>query len=108
MSYLRNSVRVTRVSSAATNGTSLSTRSARRVMSSRLPIGVATTYRVPNAFEPSKFPDVYKSGPSGEAGFESDRRCLSSKHGQRFPALEVVQAQGPPPRPPVGGGLSSV
>ena len=39
--------RVTRVSSAATSGTSLRTRKARKVMSSRLPMGVATTYSVP-------------------------------------------------------------
>jgi hypothetical protein len=38
---------VRRVSSAATSSTVFKTFNARRVMSSRLPIGVATTNRVP-------------------------------------------------------------
>src|SRR3989442_1538582 len=47
MSKWVRSARVRRVSSHATRVTSRRTRSARRVMSSRLPIGVATTKRVP-------------------------------------------------------------
>src|SRR6266568_5090302 len=74
MSCARMRLRVTRVSSAATSGTSLSTRKARKVMSSRLPMGVATRYSVPklclsfrrfrrlsNAqrFGSSEFPELY-------------------------------------------------
>src|SRR5207245_4744190 len=47
MSKCVRSARVRRVSSQATRSTSRRTRSARRVMSSRLPIGVATTKSVP-------------------------------------------------------------
>src|SRR5438552_12154099 len=47
MSKWVRSARVRRVSSHATRVTSRRTRSARRVMSSRFPIGVATTKRVP-------------------------------------------------------------
>src|SRR5205809_1045339 len=47
MSKCVRSARVRRVSSQATRSTSRSTRSARRVMPSRLPIGVATTKSVP-------------------------------------------------------------
>src|SRR5437762_2635730 len=47
MSKWVRSARVRRVSSHATRVTSRRTRSARRVMSSRLPLGVATTRRVP-------------------------------------------------------------
>src|SRR2546422_8306198 len=47
MSKCVRSARVRRVSSHATRVTSRRTRSARRVMSSRLPIGVATTKSVP-------------------------------------------------------------
>src|SRR5438034_4710229 len=47
MSKCVRSARVRRVSSHAIRSTSRRTRSARRVMSSRLPIGVATTKNVP-------------------------------------------------------------
>src|SRR5688572_4729333 len=49
MSKCASSPRVRRVSSQAMTSTSRSTRSARAEMSSRLPIGVATTNRVPRA-----------------------------------------------------------
>src|SRR5712664_1489170 len=45
-------IRVRRVSSQATSATSFRTRSARNVMSSRLPRGVATTYNVPGTGTP--------------------------------------------------------
>src|SRR2546422_10563367 len=49
MSKCESSARVRRVSSQAIRSTSRSTRSARAETSSRLPIGVATTNRVPRA-----------------------------------------------------------
>src|SRR5213593_4931355 len=49
MSKCESSARVRRVSSQAIRSTSRSTRSARAETSSRLPIGVATTKRVPRA-----------------------------------------------------------
>ena len=47
MPWWLNSFRVRRVSYAAIRSASLSTRKARRVMSSRLPMGVATMNNVP-------------------------------------------------------------
>src|SRR5262245_58733386 len=71
MSKCESSARVRRVSSHAMSSTSLSTRSARVVMSSRFPIGVPTTYKVPTmrAQNSTNFPH-----PSGRARVRAPAR----------------------------------
>src|SRR5438552_3963645 len=57
-----SSLRLCRVSSAAIRSTSFNTRSARKVMSSRFPRGVATTYNVPGR---TTRPGFFATPPAG-------------------------------------------
>src|SRR5262245_33508044 len=102
MSYRASRVRVRRVSSAAIRSASRRTRRARREMSSRLPMGVATTWRTPGRRPPSRGAGPGGAGAPARSG--ALRRLALIGDQDRVLAPEDHLARDDALRQPLNGG----